>query len=112
LGVASIAALAQEPQFLQLDEPTANFDIAPQGHVLRLLQRFGSDGMGVVAVVHDLSMAVGCFARLILLDDGAIVGDGPATEVLSVETIKRVIRIQARFYQDQEHRVPLLWCPV
>jgi iron complex transport system ATP-binding protein len=105
-------ALAQEPQFLLLDEPTANLDIAHQCQVMQLLQRLARKGMGVVAVIHDLSMAVRCFPRLILLDDGIIVGDGPPTEVLSAETIKRVFRVQARFHQDQEHGVPLLWFPL
>jgi iron complex transport system ATP-binding protein len=105
-------ALAQEPQFLLLDEPTANLDIAHQCHVMQLLQRLARDGMGVVAVMHDLSMAVRCFPRLILLDNGAVVADGPPTAVLSVETINHVFQVQARFYQDQEHGVPLLWFPV
>ena len=57
-------------------------------------------------------MAVRCFPRLILLDDGMVVGNGPSLEVLSVDTIKRVFRVQARFYQDQEYGAPLLWFPV
>lgn len=105
-------ALAQGPRFLLLDEPTANLDIAHQRHVMQLLQRLAGDGMGVVAVMHDLSMAVRCFPRLILLDDGAIVADGPSTEVLTAETIERVFRVQARFHRDREHGAPLLWFPV
>jgi ABC-type cobalamin/Fe3+-siderophores transport system ATPase subunit len=105
-------ALAQEPRFLLLDEPTANLDIAHQAHVMQLLQRIARDGMGVVAVIHDLSMAVRCFPRLILLDDGMVVGDGPSIEVLNVDTIKRVFQVQARFYQDQEGGAPLLWFPM
>jgi iron complex transport system ATP-binding protein len=104
-------ALAQAPQFLLLDEPTANLDIAHQYQVLQLLQRLARDGMGVVAVIHDLSLAVRCFPRLILLEEGAVVGDGVPIEVLSVDTIKRVFRVQARFYQDPEQGVPLLWFP-
>jgi iron complex transport system ATP-binding protein len=79
---------------------------------MRLLQRLARDGMAVAAVMHDRNMAVRCFPRLILLDDGIIVGDGPAPEVLTVETIKRAFWVQARIYEEQEHRVPLLWFPV
>jgi iron complex transport system ATP-binding protein len=105
-------ALAQEPRFLLLDEPTANLDIAHQAHVVRLMQQLATSGMGVVAVIHDLSMAVRCFPRLILLDDGMVVGDGPSIEVLNVDTIKRVFQVQARFYQDHEYGAPLLWFPM
>ena len=105
-------ALAQEPRFLLLDEPMANLDIAHQAHVMRLLQQLTRDGIGVVAVIHDLSMAVRCFPRLILLDDGMVVGDGPSIEVLSVDTIERVFQVQVRFSHDQEHGAPLLWFPL
>jgi iron complex transport system ATP-binding protein len=105
-------ALAQEPHFLLLDEPTANLDIAHQAHVMQLLQRLARHGMGVMAVIHDLSMAVRCFPRLILLDDGKVVGDGPSIEVLNVDTIRRVFQVQARFYQAQEEGTLLLWFPM
>jgi iron complex transport system ATP-binding protein len=105
-------ALAQEPRFLLLDEPMANLDIAHQCHVMGLLQQLAADGIGVVAVIHDLSFAVRCFPRLIVLDDGAVVGDGPATEILTAEMITRVFQVQARFHWDQEKGTPLLWFAV
>jgi iron complex transport system ATP-binding protein len=107
-----VQALAQEPRFLLLDEPMANLDIAHQCHVMQLLQQLAADGIGVVAVIHDLSFAVRCFPRLIVLDGGAIVGDGPATEVLTAETIRRVFQVQARFYWDQDSCTPVLWFAV
>jgi iron complex transport system ATP-binding protein len=105
-------ALAQEPRFLLLDEPTANLDVAHQYQVMQLLQRLAGDGMGVVAVMHDLSLAVRCFPRLILLDGGALVGDGPATEVLTAEMIRRVFQVRARFHWDEEDGSPVLWFAV
>ena len=67
-------ALAQEPQLLLLDEPTANLDIAHQAQVVGLLQQLARNGIGVVAVIHDLSLAVRCFPRLIVVDDGIATG--------------------------------------
>jgi iron complex transport system ATP-binding protein len=74
-----------------------------------LLQRLAAEGIGVVAVIHDLSFAVRCFPRLIVLDDGAVVGDGPATEILTPEMITRVFQVQARYHWDEEQGTPLLW---
>jgi iron complex transport system ATP-binding protein len=105
-------ALAQEPRFLLLDEPMANLDIAHQCHVMQLLQQLAADGLGVVVVIHDLSFAVRCFPRLVVLDNGTVVGDGPATEVLTVETIKRVFQVQARLQRDPDSGAPLLWFSV
>jgi iron complex transport system ATP-binding protein len=105
-------ALAQEPRFLLLDEPMANLDIAHQCHVMVLLQQLAADGIGVVAVIHDLSFAVRCFPRLIVLDEGAIVGDGPATKILTAEMITRVFQVRARFHWDQEGDTPVLWFEV
>jgi iron complex transport system ATP-binding protein len=105
-------ALAQEPRFLLLDEPTANLDIAHQCQVIRLLQQLADKGTGVVVVIHDLSVAVRSFRRLILVHEGSLVADGQPTEVLSVETINRIFRVQARFYRDEASATPILWFPV
>jgi len=74
--------------------------------------RSAEEGIGIVAVIHDLSMAIRCFRRLVLIHEGTVVGDGPPVDVLSVETISRIFRVQARLYQDQASGTPLLWFPV
>lgn len=105
-------ALAQEPRFLLLDEPTANLDIAHQCQVMALLQRLADEGIGVVAVIHDLGLALRCFRRLILLHQGRLVADGPPAAVLNGETINQVFRVQARVYRDHASGTPLLWFPL
>jgi iron complex transport system ATP-binding protein len=84
-------ALAQAPRMLILDEPTVHLDLRHQVDVMELLLQLNADdGVGVVAVLHDLSLAAHFFPRLILLDRGRVVADGPPDEVLSDERIRAV----------------------
>jgi iron complex transport system ATP-binding protein len=84
-------ALAQAPRVLILDEPTVHLDLRHQVDVMELLVQLNErDGVGVIAVLHDLSLAAHFFPRLVLLDRGRIVADGPPDEVLSSERIRAV----------------------
>jgi iron complex transport system ATP-binding protein len=105
-------ALAQEPRFLLLDEPTANLDVAHQCHILRLLQGLACQGVGVIAVIHDLGLALRGFRRLVLVHEGRLVADGAPMAVLSVEAIQRVFHVQARIHQDDASATPVLWFPL
>jgi iron complex transport system ATP-binding protein len=84
-------ALAQAPRVLILDEPTVHLDLRHQVDVMELLLQLNADdGVGVIAVLHDLSLAAHFFPRLILLDRGRLVADGTPDEVLSDERIGAV----------------------
>ena len=84
-------ALAQSPRILILDEPTVHLDLRHQVDVMELLLQLNArDRVGVVAVLHDLSLAAHFFPRLVLLDHGRIVADGAPDEVLSPERIGAV----------------------
>ena len=76
-------ALAQSTMVMVLDEPTTGLDLRHQMDLLELLKKEVNEcGLTVVATLHDLTLA-GQFAdRLVLLDDGAIVLDGPARDVI------------------------------
>lgn len=84
-------ALAQEPELLLLDEPTAHLDIAHQVGILDLIKRLNREfGLTVIMVLHDLNLASLYCDRLILLHHGRIHTQGPPNEVLTYQTIEQV----------------------
>lgn len=84
-------ALAQQPQVLLLDEPTSALDIGHQQQVLDLVDSMRREGeLTVVAAMHDLTSAAQYGERLLLLDRGRIVADGPPADVLTVDRIAEV----------------------
>ncbi len=84
-------ALAQEPQLLLLDEPTAFLDIRHQVEILSLLKFLNkNEGLTVVAVTHDINLASLYCDRIILLDRGIIHDDGVPEAVLTARNIEAV----------------------
>lgn len=90
-------ALAQEPELLLLDEPTAHLDINHQVEILELVKRLNCEqGVTVIAAMHDLNLAALFFDRLILLKDGTVFSDGSPRDVLTEENIRDVFSASVR----------------
>jgi iron complex transport system ATP-binding protein len=88
-------ALAQEPEILLLDEPTAFLDLAHQLSVLQLVGRLNAEGgLTVVAALHDLGQAARYAGRLLMLRDGIAIADGPPESVLRPEIIREVYGVE------------------
>lgn len=88
------SALAQEPEALLLDEPTTFLDLKHQISMYQLLARLARKLL-VVAVTHDLNLALRYAHRVLALDQGRLVADGAAGEVLTTELISRVFEVKA-----------------
>jgi len=88
-------ALAVEAPLLLADEPIAGLDPYHQLEVMEILKRTASEGAGVLAVLHDLTLAARFMDRLILLDGGEVVDCGAPGEVLTEENLARVYHIAA-----------------
>jgi len=75
-------ALVHQPKALILDEPSTALDLFAQ-HELRLIfRKLAQDGIGLVMVTHHLSDLIPEIDRVVLIDHGRIVADGPKREVL------------------------------
>lgn len=70
-------ALAVQAEMLLADEPVAALDPLHQLQAMELLRSVARNGAGVVAVLHDLTLAVRFCDRLIVLADGRVLADGP-----------------------------------
>jgi cobalamin transport system ATP-binding protein len=97
-------ALAQEAAIVLLDEPTAALDIGHQQHALELLDALrASEGLTLVAAMHDLTLAAQYADRVLLLDQGRVVADGTPVDVLTEAALAeyygasvRVVTVDAR----------------
>jgi iron complex transport system ATP-binding protein len=93
-------ALAQRPDVLLLDEPTAFLDIAHQFELLDLLSELTHHGVTIVMSMHDLWMASIYCQRVIAMQGGLIVGSGPTSEVLTAELIRQVFDVEVEVRDD------------
>ena len=91
-------AVAQAAPVLVLDEPTVHLDLRHQVGAMELLVDLNErDGTTIIAVLHDLALAAHFFPRLVLLDVGRIVADGPPADVLSPYRIREVFGVDPGF---------------
>lgn len=88
------SALAQEPQVLLLDEPATFLDLKHQVAMYRLLATLASQLL-VIAVTHDLNLALRYAHHVLVLDQGQLAAIGTAHQVLTAELITRVFQVQA-----------------
>jgi iron complex transport system ATP-binding protein len=91
-------AVAQAAPVLVLDEPTVHLDLRHQVEVMELVGDLNTrDGTTILAVLHDIGLAAHFFPRLVLLDRGRIVADGPPADVLTPERIREVFGVDPGF---------------
>ena len=86
-------ALAQETDYILLDEPTTYLDIAHQLELMKILRSLADSGKGIVAVMHDLPMAFTFSDKIILINDGRIVDNERPEKIYERNVIDKVFGI-------------------
>ncbi|ORT55943.1 amino acid ABC transporter ATP-binding protein [Streptomyces sp. CB03238] len=80
--VAIARALAMGPEVMLFDEPTSALDPELVGDVLAVMRMLAAEGMTMMVVTHEMSFAREVADRVVFMDDGRIVEEGPAARVV------------------------------
>ena len=83
-------ALVHEPRALILDEPSTALDLFAQYELRQILRNLAQSGIGIVMVTHHLSDLIPEMRRVILMQRGRVVADGPKREILTAERLSRL----------------------
>src|SRR5262249_13865613 len=97
-------ALAQEPQFIVLDEPTASLDFGNQGKVMSEIRALAKSGHGVLFTTHDPNHALRAADRAYLLREGRRLDEGPVDMVLQRAQLEALYSSPVQFISDDGRR--------
>lgn len=81
--VAIARALSMNPSLMLFDEPTSALDPELVGEVLKVMRDLAGDGMTMLVVTHEMTFARDVADRVIFMDDGKVLEEGPAAQVIS-----------------------------
>jgi ABC-type cobalamin/Fe3+-siderophores transport system ATPase subunit len=98
------SALAQTPEVLLLDEPSAHLDLHHQVALYKLLRDLSRQGLLVIAVTHDLNVAGVQADRLILLQNGRMRAHGKPAEVIMPQIISSVFQVHVEIHHTSSEQ--------
>jgi ABC-type polar amino acid transport system ATPase subunit len=95
--VAIARALAMEPKVLLFDEPTSALDPELIGEVLVVMEDLAHSGTTMIVVTHEMHFASEAADRVVFMEDGEIVEQGPPEQILDAPREERTQRFLRRF---------------
>ena len=94
--VAIARALAMGPEVMLFDEPTSALDPELVGEVLGVMRMLATDGMTMIVVTHEMSFAREVADRVVFMDGGLVVEEGPAEQLIGAPQQMRTRNFLAR----------------
>jgi iron complex transport system ATP-binding protein len=100
-------ALAQEPEILLLDEPTAHLDLANKEQMLQVLCRLAEQEMTVLFTTHDPDVAFSIASHAILMRGGNAIASGEVSSVLTCKNLSKAYDLPISVHEIEGHHVIL-----
>ncbi|HAP62149.1 MAG TPA: heme ABC transporter ATP-binding protein [Cytophagales bacterium] len=103
--MAQLWGQQKEPRFLLLDEPTSSLDLAQQQMLLQQAANLKQQNIGVLAILHDLNLALQFADQILFLKKGKTVAYGKTEETVTERVIEETYEHPVRLIRDGDHRI-------
>jgi polar amino acid transport system ATP-binding protein len=100
--VAIARALAMDPKLMLFDEPTSALDPELVGEVLSVMRELADNGMTMIVVTHEMGFAREVADRVVFMDAGVVVEQGPPKEIINNPQHERTQSFLARIREENE----------
>lgn len=95
--VAIARALCMDPEILLFDEPTSTLDPEMVGDVLDVMKQLAREGLTMIVVTHEMGFAKDVASRVVFMDKGVIVEEGPPEQVFKNPKNERTREFLSRY---------------
>lgn len=106
------SAAPDDKKFLFLDEPISNMDVRHQIKTLQIAKQYARQGLGVVAVLHDLNLAAKYADDVIIMRLGKCVADAPPRQAFTEKMLESVFEVGFEVSTDSNDHVRLSLCDI
>ena len=93
-------ALAQDTDYILLDEPTTYLDIAHRLKLMKLLRKLANNGKGIVAVMHDLLLAFEFSDEILVIQNGKTIAQQKPRELCETPVIQEIFNVKIHRISD------------
>lgn len=101
-------ALAQQPRFLLLDEPTSHLDLANKARLVALLRELNAQGATILLTTHEPEVAAALATHIVLMRAGQVLRTGPRAEAFTAEWLSATYGVPVKVASVGERPV-VLW---
>lgn len=95
-------ALAQNTDYILLDEPTAYLDIAHQIGLMRILRSLVDDGKGIVCIMHDLPLAFNNSDKLVIIENGSVAAKATPSQMKDFCRFEKIFGVKIKYIESEK----------
>ena len=103
VGIAR--AIARNPELILFDEPTSALDPEMVGEVLKVMSELANEGVTMIVVTHELDFAKEAVTKVVFMDGGNVIEQGPPEEIFVSPTQERTRQFLSRYLPEFTYNI-------